>query len=73
MSEQPTEDEIRAAYRAQRKNLGLKPWQEPPCVADPDDPDERDKAAQALLRRMLAAGISRWEHDPLRALRERGR
>ena len=71
MGEEPTDDEIRATYRAQRKNLGLRPWQEPPRLADSDDPDERDKVAQALLRRMLAAGISRWEHDPLRTLRER--
>jgi hypothetical protein len=35
----------------------------PPSVADEDDPNARDKAAQALLRKMLAAGISRYDPD----------
>jgi hypothetical protein len=43
--------------------------EEPPCVVGADDPDERAKAAQHLLRKMLAAGVSRYEPDPLTALR----
>jgi hypothetical protein len=59
-----------AAYGAQRRALHLKTWEEPPCVADENDPNERDRQAQALLRRMLAAGVSRYNPDPLRALEE---
>ena len=57
-----------AASCAQSKSLRLKPWQEPPCAADEDDPNERDKAAQKLLREMLAAGVSRYHPDPLAAI-----
>jgi hypothetical protein len=57
-----------AAYRAQISALNLKPWEEPPCVVDENDPNERAKDAQKLLRRMLALGISRWHHDPLAAI-----
>ena len=32
-----------ACYCVEGKSLELKPWQLPPCVADEDDPDERDK------------------------------
>ena len=57
-----------AAYSCQIDALSLKPWQDPPCIADEDDPDERDKKAQHLLRKMLAAGVSRYNPDPLKAL-----
>src|SRR5262249_53124986 len=59
-----TEAAISAAYHCQIGALHLKLWQEPPCVADEDDPDERDKQAERLLRRMLTAGLS----DPRTAL-----
>jgi hypothetical protein len=61
-----------AAYSCQIHALSLKPWQSPPCHADEDDPDEQDKKAQHLLRKMLAAGVSRFDPDPLAAL-ERAR
>ena len=51
----------------QSDTLKLRPWQLPPCTAKQDDPNERDKEAQAL-RKMLAAGLSRYEPDPLAAL-----
>ena len=57
-----------AAYCAQIELLKLKPWQQPPCHADEDDPNERGKAAQKLLREMLAAGVSRYHPDPLAAI-----
>src|SRR5262245_10734916 len=57
-----------AASCCQSQALQLKPWQSPPCVCDEDDPDERDKQGQALLKRMLAARISRYDPDPLAAL-----
>jgi hypothetical protein len=54
--------------RAQYDALHLKPWQEPVCSVDEDDPNERSKDAQAMLRRMLAAGVSRFHPDPVAAL-----
>jgi hypothetical protein len=52
-----------AAYRCQSRALHLKPWQIPPLYCY-----EGDKDGEALLRRMLDAGLSRYEPDPLRAL-----
>jgi hypothetical protein len=53
---------VRRLFGADRQPV--RPWQEPPCVADENDPDERDPQAQWLLRRMLKAGLSRYEPDP---------
>jgi hypothetical protein len=52
-----------AASHCQYAALGLRPWQSPPCTGD-----DKDEAAAALLDKMLAAGISQWEPDPLKAL-----
>jgi hypothetical protein len=65
-----------ASHCCQYRSLHLRPWQSPPSAVDEDDPDEDDRAAQKLLRRMLAAGVSRYDPDPLRALkglRKRGK
>jgi hypothetical protein len=56
------------AYGAQIDALHLEPWQDPPCVIDLDDVDENNEQGAALLRRMLAAGVSRYDPDPMRAL-----
>jgi hypothetical protein len=48
----------------QRRQLELKPWDSPPCALDRPD----DSAAGRLLRRMLAAGLSRFDPNPLRGL-----
>lgn len=56
-----------AAYSCQIAALKLKPWETPPCFADEDGADPGD----VLLRKMLAAKISRWHPDPLAALAER--
>jgi hypothetical protein len=53
-----------AAYGCQRRALKLKPFDEPPCWGGEDPPGK----AAALLDRMLAAGISQWEPDPMAAL-----
>ena len=53
-----------ASYCVQRRSLGLRPWEFSPCSAHEG---EAGPAAD-LLRRMLRAGISRYEPDPLRAL-----
>jgi len=60
-----------AADCCQTDALKLKPWDEPPCAAWADDPNERDKGAQKLLRKMLAAGLSRYHPDPMAALKAR--
>jgi hypothetical protein len=62
-----------ASHCCQYYALSLRPWQSPPSSVDEDDPDERDKDAQQLLRKMLAAGVSRYDPDPLQALRGRRR
>jgi hypothetical protein len=52
----------------------LKPWESPPCEADEDaelaeaSAFNNHREAQKLLRQMLAAGVSRWHPDPIRAL-----
>jgi hypothetical protein len=50
-----------AAAHCQYAALGLRPWQSPPCRDD-------GEASAELLDDMLAAGISQWEPDPLKAL-----
>jgi hypothetical protein len=62
-----------AAYHCQCRILRLKPWETAPCDAGPHlHPDATDThgygAAAELLERMLAAGLSRWEPDPIGAL-----
>src|SRR5205823_659955 len=62
-----------AAYCAQSKNLHLQVHEFPPCWVEADDPDTAgDHCGQAkarrLLRRMLAAGISRFDPHPIAAL-----
>jgi hypothetical protein len=53
-----------AAYNLQIDNLGLKPWMDPPCVAElRPDPD-----ALAILVKLLGHGLSRLEPDPMAAL-----
>ena len=52
-----------AAYCVQGDTLSLRPWEEPPCCDSAQgNPGDR------LLQRMLAAGLSRYEPDPLGAL-----
>src|SRR5262249_28750749 len=55
----------------QVKNLRLKPWEAPPCDSSSEVVSDNYGSRQgegALLRRMLAAGISRFCPDPLAAL-----
>jgi hypothetical protein len=71
---------LSAAYSQQMKNLHLRPWQSPPCWIDPADvadiiaagPGEDDTHgrydAARLLKRLLKAGLSRFEPDPANAL-----
>jgi hypothetical protein len=61
-----------AAYVAQCENLRLRPWQCPPCGARGEPPGENvygHRPEEIELRdRLEAAGLSRYEPDPLAAL-----
>jgi hypothetical protein len=65
-----------AAYGCQCDTLRLKPWQTPPCeIEDPDltlartgDDYRGLRAAARLLERLLKAGLSKYEPDPIGAL-----
>ena len=58
-----------ASYCCQCDALDLQPYENPPChariIGQPIDP-----AAPHLLERLLDAGLSQWEPDPLAALKE---
>ena len=62
-----------AASVRQSETLRLRPWQSPPCDVAEDATSPREVAPAELLRRMLAAGVSRWHPDPLAALAKAGR
>jgi hypothetical protein len=65
-----------AAYSCQFTALSLRPWQSPPCWIDDvvgtlnagDDGICGEYQAARLLRRLLDAGLSRYEPNPLAAL-----
>jgi hypothetical protein len=71
-----------AAYCCQDRALALKPWQMPPCWVrcDPNEilqkpySDERghdyrgEQQAARLLKKLLAAGLSKFEPDPIGGL-----
>jgi hypothetical protein len=68
-----------AAYSCQCDALRLRPWQSPPAWIDPvasinggNDGVLGDYAAAKLLRRMLDLGVSKFEPDPLGALKAKG-
>jgi len=64
-----------AAYCVQGETLCLRPWELPPCAVS-DNPAEESAAQQGavkMLQKMLAAGLSRYEPDPLNALAVRTR
>ena len=57
----------------QYEALSLKPWQSPPMYAGDERPSDASPlsgrlAAWQLRRRLLAAGLSVFEPDPVRAL-----
>ena len=63
-----------ASYSAQCDALHLKPWETPPCDTwgtVPDPSSWGSRPAEIELRdRLLAAGISVFEPDPVKALAE---
>ena len=66
------------AFHCQVERLGLPPWLHPPCnvldietaLTATDERSERTgyRAAAQLLKRMLDAGVSKYEPDPQGAL-----
>jgi hypothetical protein len=66
-----------ASYAAQTRLLHLQPWETPPiwitnieaALKMPDDPRHISGAAR-LLKRLLDAGLSKFEPDPVKALAE---
>jgi len=58
-----------ACYVLQYRNLNLRPWEPVPSEVDLDGTGERDAAARQLLGKMLAANMSRFDPDPLAALK----
>jgi hypothetical protein len=62
----------RAAYFLQCRALRLKPWQAPPLDCNGESAPGvygcQPEEAAALVRRMLAAGLSIFDPDPLGAL-----
>ena len=61
-----------AVWHCQDRSLKLRPWDCPPFltrdVEDPSDNWGYRPQEVALLRRMLAAGVSRFHPDPLAAI-----
>jgi hypothetical protein len=60
-----------AAYSMQVKTLKLKPWQAPPCGCRSDEIGRgygHSRGEVLLRRRMLAAGLSLYEPNPIAAL-----
>jgi len=55
-----------ACFDQQMRTLKLRPWQSPPCWNNEDDPK-----SIALLNRMLAAGVSQYDPDPLADLQKK--
>jgi hypothetical protein len=60
-----------AAGVCQVKNLRLKAWECPPCdsVTEPSNHYGARASEVLLLRKLLALGLSRFEPDPLMAIK----
>ena len=66
---QPWEEVAKFAARiCQRDALNLTPWEYPPCNAHRTDHPLDNDGSEKLRDRMLAAGVSIYHPDPLRAL-----
>lgn len=64
-----------AAYSVQIDSLGLMPWQKPPCktnldsaLREPFGEAHGRREAGEMLQRLLNAGLSRFEPNPIAAL-----
>jgi len=69
LKDEPWESVARfAASCCQSRTLKLQPWDTPPCGVSEDDDGESNADAVKLLRKMLAAGVSRFHPDPLAAI-----
>ena len=65
-----TQTAIFCAALCQRRSLKLEVWQLPPCEVDADGAADAAAfpASVALLRRMLAAKVSRYVANPAAAI-----
>src|SRR5262245_27080635 len=61
-----------AAMHCKIARLDLRPWQSAPMYGHIEQP-RRDQRAYELQRRLIAAGCSIYEPDPLAALEQVGR
>jgi hypothetical protein len=72
LEDQPWESVAQfAAYHCQTKFMRLKPWEAAPCHALIDEGNgriTRDRQAGAVMDRLLDAGLSQWEPNPVEAL-----
>ena len=67
-----------AVQHCQSRNLGLKPWENLPlwiddlaaALCEPFDDQTGTREAAELFKKMLAAGLSKYEPDPLAAIGE---
>jgi hypothetical protein len=64
-----------AAYSCQHRTLHLKPWQSPPCTMGDAEPigdlqQHGLHSAWELRRKLLTAGLSMYEPDPVGVLAE---
>jgi hypothetical protein len=62
-----------AAYACQCRRMRLKPWMEAPMhayILEPDGTTTRDPVAGDWYDRLVAAGLSPLEPDPVAALRQ---
>jgi hypothetical protein len=70
LTDRPWEEVAKlAAFGCQCKALRLQPWEIPPCEITDADISREHLEAQTMVRRLIKAGLSRWEPDPEGALR----
>jgi hypothetical protein len=77
LADRPWEDVAQfASSCAQGRALDLMPWQSPPChaglraLSEPFGDPRGARESAELLQRLLDAGLSKYEPDPLQALAE---
>jgi hypothetical protein len=58
-----------ACYGCQRRAMKLQLWEDPPSsIGEDEDEDVHNQVGRKVLQQLLAAGLSRYEPDPMAAL-----
>jgi len=72
LKDEPWEEVAKfAAYCVQGDNLCLQPWERVPMeIADTGPTRPEDRGARILLKKLLDAGLSRFEPDPICGARQ---